>query len=236
MHSATHRFAVLQEGQIRERPGGRRAADAEHRCSAVLLWPEAQQPCAATTALVDPCFTETGASCGAAVLQGLGLSWGDVGAIWTTHKHGDHQPQLPRGAGADRLPDAPLDDEALPSGLRAVPCPGHSPDSTALVFRAPEHGVVWVTGDAILNEEWLRSWEVYAPWAYTAPHVKECWRSVANIVANAEFIIPGHGGPIAVTAELVADLLRRFHGAAYSEDCPDVFRALRARLQALGAA
>ncbi len=232
---AVRRFnwAVLQAGQLPLRPDGQVMTAVEHRCTSVLVWPEGERPSADRTVLVDPCFTEAGYAEATRQLAALGACWEDVSRVFITHPHGDHLPTLPRGAPPLLFRRfRPAWDTAL-AGLATAYCPGHDPFLRALIFTAPDGRAVWAVGDAVLDEEWLRAWGYYWPNGYTAAEVAETWRSAALIVAGADIILPGHGGPIAVTIPLVTGLLETFPRATAADECPDVAASLRARLAAL---
>ena len=119
---------------------------------------------------------------------------------------------------------------AAPS-VRAVACPGHSEDSSSLVFQSPEGKQVWIVGDAILNEDWLLAWGYYWPNEYDEREIIDTWRSVARILVAADIVVPGHGSPIRITVELLQELVKSFlTRARYAEECPDVGDSIRARI------
>jgi glyoxylase-like metal-dependent hydrolase (beta-lactamase superfamily II) len=91
-----------------------------------------------------------------------------------------------------------------------------------------------VVGDAILDRDWLLAWMFFWPNHYEALDVVETWRSVAKILDKADVVIPGHGPPIRVDAELLQTLLDRFPKAFQAHWCPEVARVLRSRLERLG--
>ncbi len=200
----------------------------EHRCTSVLVWPAGESPSAENTLLTDPCFTPGGAQQAIGQLEPLGFSLTKVEQVYITHLHGDHFPNLPQRL--RRLNSAPFPGSF--SGFSLEPCPGHARDQRALVFQADKESVgqVWIVGDGILDEEWLRAWGYFWPNRYTPPEITQTWRSVAHILAHAGLIIPGHGDPIAVTAPLLAELLAAFPQAEHAGQCPDVAETLRHRL------
>jgi glyoxylase-like metal-dependent hydrolase (beta-lactamase superfamily II) len=204
----------------------------EHRCTAVLLWPEADDPCPENTVLVDPCFTGAGYDYAVQQLAQIGARFDDIGRIFVTHLHHDHLLHLPYDVPSPRFrPFRP--DDTLP-GLAVEPCPGHASDLLALVFRAPDDRAIWVVSDAVLDEDWLRAWDYYWPNDYTPAEIVQTWRSVTKIVAHADVIVPGHGPPFDVTAALVRGLLNTFPNAHHADRCSALADMLRARLAVLG--
>jgi glyoxylase-like metal-dependent hydrolase (beta-lactamase superfamily II) len=224
-----YRHIVLQEGSLPLTPEGRVVPSVEHRATSVLLWPGGQSPTRENTVMTDPCFTFKGLRRASAELRRLGLRLSDVGYFFVTHPHADHALEVP---GEPRMPtpvafaDRPAG--TLP-GLDTIPCPGHMASLHALVFRSPEDVAVWVVGDAILDLEWLRAWGFYWPNGYSEAEIVETWRSTAKILAGADVVIPGHGGPFSVTAPLIAELLKKFPGAPSAARCPDVAGTLEGR-------
>ena len=86
--------------------------------------------------------------------------------------------------------------------------------------------MVWVVGDAVLNEAWLHVGVLLAE-LYGPREIAQTWRSVALILSAANVIVPGHGPPLRVTATLIEDLLARFPEAEQSFACPEVAEVLR---------
>ena len=122
-------------------------------------------------------------------------------------------------------------DDSMPlPGVELVNCPGHEPDLMALRFDATD-GETWIVGDAILDQQWLLAWLFYWPNRYLRDEIVETWRSVAKILETAQKVIPGHGPPIHVDANLLQTLIDRFPRAPCSDHCPDVVETLRNRLQ-----
>ena len=218
------------------RPNGRHIPSVEHRCTSVLIWPEGSRPSFHNTVVTDPCFTDEGFQCAVEILDGLGLSFSDIGRMFITHQHGDHRLSLPPGVPKQGFRYFhPGDDKSMP-GISSFHSPGHSPDLEALVFCSPSRDSVWVVGDAVLDEEWLKAWGFFWPNGYSAAEIIQTWKSVGTIIANADVIVPGHGEPITVTVSLVKELLSNFPYAKYSKDCTDVGQALRNRLEQLQSA
>jgi hypothetical protein len=85
----------------------------------------------------------------------------------------------------------------------------------------------------VLDRQWLEAWQYYWPNGYAMPEIVETWRSVAKIVATADTIVPGHGPPIRVDAELVHGLAQGFTNAEYARECPDVLASLKRRCEEL---
>jgi glyoxylase-like metal-dependent hydrolase (beta-lactamase superfamily II) len=226
-----YQWLILQSGEIPLRPSGAADPSLEHRCTSVLVWPEGQAASHDNAVLTDPCFTLSGFDAAAATLAGIGASFADIAHVFVTHAHGDHTAHVLQALGLVTVWRPPFD--ALPGGFHAIPCPGHAPDLHALVFRAVTDEEVWVVGDAILDEEWLRAWAYYWPNRYGPSDIAQTWHTVAAILARADLILPGHGAPIRVTASLLEHLADHFPAAAHSDACPDVLDALRARLAQL---
>jgi len=232
--ASRYRWIVLQTGQLPLRPDGQVDRLAEHRCTILMLWPEGETPQAGNTVLTDPCFTLEGLRSAILELERLGVSLHVFNRVFVTHAHWDHMPSLP-----PHMPSIPFrmldcDLNGVSAGLKAVHCPGHHPMGMALVFCAASGERVWVVGDAILDEEWLRAWNYFWPNAYVGPEVVDTWRSVAAIIAGADIIVPGHGAPFVVTSELVRSLLALFPGAPYAAHCLEVAERLRERLAQMG--
>lgn len=231
--SNTRRFnwRVLQSGQLPLRPDGHIDPKAEHRCTAVLLWPEGTEPSSHNTVIIDPCFTDKGYKLAVAQLANLNTSFAAVNRMFLTHPHGDHTPCLPPEAPTVLFERFAIKNNPQAEGLSAWLCPGHHPLLLSLAFRATDGALVWAVGDAILNEDWLRAWAYYYPNGYSQTQVADTWRSVAKILAGADVIIPGHGPEIRVTADLLRHLIDTFPQAQHADLCPEVAGHLRARLE-----
>lgn len=229
--SDTYNWRILQHGDIPLRPNGELNVLAEHRCSAILVWPEDRDPSADTTIIIDPCFTDAGYDHALGVLDQLNITFRDMGRYLVTHLHGDHMLHLPRGLAGVRLRALrpPINE-----GLTLVPLPGHHELQFGLAFTDAGGRAVWAVGDAILGEEWLRAWKYYWPNGYTMPEIIETWRSVAQILARAEIVIPGHGPAFAITRDLLGDVIDSFPNAQHADQCPEVLESLRARLDSFG--
>jgi glyoxylase-like metal-dependent hydrolase (beta-lactamase superfamily II) len=119
------------------------------------------------------------------------------------------------------------------SGLLSVHCPGHSPSLKSLTFCSGSGDKIWIAGDAILDEEWLRAWKFFWPNGYTPSSVIQTWKSVARIIANADVIVPGHGKPFRVTLPLVEKLLSDFPAAEYAGACGKAADMMADRLNRL---
>jgi len=230
---ARYDWVILQQGELPLRPEGWVNPAVEHRCTSTLIWPEGERPTRDNTLLADPYFTDRGFRGAAPILKRLGLAFDEIGRMFVTHPHFDHCLQLPAGVqGAGPLPLEPGAAGAL-AGVRRVPCPGHEPSLHALVFRATAGDEVWIVGDAILDEPWLRAWGYYWPNRYARAAVVETWRSVATILSRADVVVPGHGPPIPITPALVRDLLAGFPAAQHSDRCFEVGATIERRLDAL---
>jgi glyoxylase-like metal-dependent hydrolase (beta-lactamase superfamily II) len=227
------RFAILQPGELPLRPRGGFEKTLEHRCTVTMIWPDNEAPGLHNTLLVDPNFTKVGYDLTLQALKDKGLSLMDVRYVFVTHPHGDHIVSVPFSARTWQPVLVHPAEIAPLSSLNEQPCPGHNPHLTALNFTDPAGKHIWVVGDAILDEEWLRGWKYYWPNGYMPAEIVQTWHSVALILAKADVIIPGHGSPIQVTASLLRDLVVAFPQADFSEQCPTVTVKLRARLDQL---
>lgn len=219
----TYQWRVLQTGSLPLRPDGS-IQRVEHACTSVLIWPTGEAPTRANTIVTDPCFTTRGFAAASAALGELGLTIEDIGRAFITHEHGDHLPFVPRMVTNWRYDRFEPHEESL----RAAACPGHHPGLRALTFVSGTDRV-WIVGDAVLDEEWLRRWGHYWPNGYSSAEIAQTWRSVARIVGEADVVLPGHGPALRVTTELVDALIDRFDLAEHSGTCPDVVDALCAR-------
>ena len=226
-------YLLLQNGTLPLSPDGSFDAAVEHKCTAVLLWPENEPPTRDNTIAVDPCFTAQGFDYATAQLERYRLSFRDIGWVFVTHYHRDHLPNVAQFTGYIKFRRFRPDAHPGFAGLTLVPQPGHAPDLRALVFVSPTAQKVYLVGDAILNSNWLKAWGYYWPNGYTEADIAQTWASVAAICAAADLIIPGHGQPIPVTAALVQELLTTFAQAKHANACPHVEPLLRTRLAEL---
>lgn len=71
------------------------------------------------------------------------------------------------------------------------------------------------------------------PNGYLRDEIVETWRSMAKILETAQVVIPGHGPPIHVDADLLQTLIDGFPRAPHSDHCPDVVEILKQRLQVM---
>ncbi len=228
-----YHYLILQPGELPLTTDGKFNVAVEHRCTSVLIWPEGQRPCFRNTVLTDPCFTPYGFRRAEEQLEQLRLSFDDIGHVFMTHQHRDHILNLPLFISRKEFAEFPHTTNETLSGIRIRPYPGHSPEQQALVFRSPADRNVYVVGDAVLNLQWLKGWGYYWPNYYVASEIIQTWKSLAQIFAEADLIIPGHGQPIAVTVPLVRELLSTFVFAKYAGECPQVEQTLNTRLQQL---
>jgi len=233
-------WLIIQNGSLPLRPDGRTEL-VEHICTSTLVWPADGEPSTANSIVVDPCFGSSGFENAVRRLSDMNASLGDIGYCLETHQHYDHVSNLTM-AGSPLtecdvesgnmprwVPVGPDDSMPLP-GVELVNCPGHDPDLMALRFDAVD-GETWIVGDAILDQQWLLAWLFYWPNRYLRDEIVETWRSVAKILETAQVVIPGHGPPIHVDADLLQTLIDRFPHAPHADRCPDVVEALRNRLR-----
>lgn len=225
-----YQYCILQAGDLPLLPDGTRRKQTEHRCTVTLVWPHNQAPVFGNTLVIDPCFTMRGFEEAQTRLSELSCPLAQIGRVFVTHLHGDHIPRVPFDIERPRFTrfNAPKTDDPL-AGLATTPLTGHAPDLHGLVFTLADGQKVWVVGDAILNRDWLTAWGYYWPNRYTPPEIAQTWRSVARIIAGADWIIPGHGEPFAVTPALVSHLLDDFPSAPHSDECADVIQILANR-------
>jgi len=224
-------WTILQQGQLSLRPDGSVRKAVGHRCTTTLVWPADRPPGADNTLIVDPCFTEEGYAEAAQALEQRGMTFEDIGYIFVTHLHSDHMLHWPDGARALAFrPFRPVTRPDVFAAIEAQPCPGHHPSQQALHFEDNAGRRVWIAGDVVLNEEWLREWAYFWPNGYGPHQIVEHWRSIACVIAAADIIVPGHDAALPVTSELVSHLLETFPKADYASHCPDVAEALRDRL------
>ncbi len=225
-------WSIIQKGRLQLKSDGR-IIKGDHRCTSILAWPEDETPESEKAVLTDPCFTQRGYQIALHRLETLGASLDKIGRVFVTHEHHDHIVHIPARMCEIRLTILWLKGLKLAEGLSTRTYPGHFPEQLMLIFRSTDDKQVWVVGDAVLDEEWLRAWGYYWPNGYSRAEIIQTWRTVAAIVAEADVIVPGHGMPIYVEKPLVEDLLAGFPKAKFMEDCPDVADSLRERLALL---
>ena len=230
-----YNYVLLQNGTLPLSPEGTYNYSLEHRCTSVIIWPEDEQPSFNNTVAVDPCFTSQGFLYAAEQLEQLHLSFLDIGWVFVTHRHGDHLPNLTRFLGYIKYKKFRAGANKAFASISNIRHPGHAPDLRVFAFRPTSRQTVCVTGDAILDERWLKAWRYYWPNGYTIPEIVQTWESVANIISYADLIIPGHGEPIPVTAALVQEVLAMFAHAKHASECQDVEQLLSNRLEQLRA-
>jgi glyoxylase-like metal-dependent hydrolase (beta-lactamase superfamily II) len=235
-----YQWLVLQDGSLPLKPDGRRV-EAEHICTSTLLWPAGTGSSHLNSILIDPCFSAAGWESARRRLRERSIDWDSIGFYFETHEHYDHMLSMPAGKSCaqtdgsesgsqpnwKRLTQGQLN--SFP-GISLLSCPGHSSDLQAVRCDTAE-GEMWIVGDAILDRSWVLNWMFYWPNGYEASAVVETWRSVSKILETASLVIPGHGPPIFIDAELLRGLLEHFPTAFQSEQCPEVAVALKKRLQ-----
>lgn len=229
-----YEYLILQDGTLPLAPNGSRNRRVDHRCTATLIWPEGERPHAGNTLLIDPCFTRRGVQQAQSRLGEIGLSLADAGTVFVTHQHGDHLPRLPLGLEFPPVARFGIDTPPF-EGLNLISLRGHASDLKAITFRTSDNRCIWVVGDAILNQSWLEAWMYYWPNSYKPPEITRTWCSVAQIIAGADVIIPGHGAPITVTPALIKRLLAALPNAPHIDLAPRVAGQLKTRLAHLSA-
>ncbi len=228
-----YEYAIVQTGSLPLNPEAGYDPTIEHRCTSALIWPEGESPSHHNAVLTDPCFTSQGYRHALLRLEALDTTFQEVGWLFVTHPHRDHRSNLMNFLG--RQPGKPLriDGQKSLEGFATLLLPGHTPTQKGLLFRAASQRIVCVCGDAILAEDWLRAWKYYWPNFYQEAEILETWKSVATILARSDKIIPGHGVPFEVTAELLEHLVLTFAQAEHADQCPDVLEILKKRHEGL---
>ena len=230
--SQHYQYLILQIGSLPLNPDGEKDYSQEHRCSSVLVWPENQASTPENTILTDPCFTMQGFERAEKLLERFKVAIENLKYIFVTHRHGDHMPNFPykkKPLGFQENTER----EHILKGVNVVSCPGHAPDLRCLNFLDSSGQRVFVVGDAILNEPWLKAWGYYWPNCYAQADVLQTWMSVARILERADIIIPGHGKQIVVSPALIQTVLNNFPSAEYADKCPEVKTILAQRLKEL---
>lgn len=226
-----YQYILLQVGTLPLAPSGSYTASIEHRCTSILIWPEHESLSADNTLITDPCFTAEGYALAVEQLERLHTSFLEIGYTFVTHPHRDHRSNLAYYLGQTPAQRLRADKPECFDSIVMFPYPGHAPLQRGLLFRSVASHNICVTGDAVLSLEWLTAWKYYWPNFYQSPEIIQTWESVAQILAFADVIIPGHGQPIQVTTALLQELLETFPQAAYASECrATVEQAIRSRL------
>jgi glyoxylase-like metal-dependent hydrolase (beta-lactamase superfamily II) len=141
-----------------------------------------------------------------------GVTPDDVKHVFLTHFHGDHRyglEALERAAwwmGAPEIEhvkkqegelglDRALFARVLPAGAELLPgvkvlhTPGHTPGTSSLLFEW-RGWCVAVTGDAVMTEAHFRAREGH----HNSVDAAQASESVGKLAAEADIVIPGHGG------------------------------------------
>lgn len=140
-----------------------------------------------------------------------GLRPGDIDQVFLTHFHGDHRYGLELfGGQAWMMAAAGLEDwrrqspedvaltsrvvpaeGALPQGVELFHTPGHTEGSCSLVVQTA-WGPLFVTGDAVMAEEYFEAEEGYG----NSVDFAQAAETIRKIKAAAALVIPGHGNLI----------------------------------------
>lgn len=228
----SYQYLILQSGSLPLQPDGEKDFSQEHRCTSILIWPEDQIPSPENAILTDPCFTRKGFEQAEKLLKRLKVTIEELKYIFVTHRHGDHMPRFPY---KKEILDFQKEGGHVLSDVTFIPCPGHASDLRCLSFSSSSGHRVFVVGDAILSECWLKVWGYYWPNLYSPSDIIQSWRSVARILEQADVIIPGHGGQIVVSPALLRIVLENFPSAEYADECPEVQTTLAHRMKELQA-
>lgn len=223
-------YLLLQVGSILVDPDFSIDRSVEHRCASVLVWPQGEQPSRHNAVLTVPCLTDRGFRHAAAHLNRLGLAFRDIGRIFATLRNGDDRLSLPDRAARSHVARFRPGVTGPLSGISTVPCPGHTSELQALVFRSSTGQNVWIVGDAIINLDWLKAWAFW-PANYTTAEIIQTWMIVARILSCADLIVPGHSAPVAIDALPIGELLSTFPAAAHAGRCDHVRQLLSDRLE-----
>jgi len=138
-----------------------------------------------------------------------GITTADVKHVFLTHFHADHRFGLeafPHAAwymgpeetefwkGKSSGEEAALLGKFRPAigdflpGIAALPAPGHTPGTTALIFRW--RGIwVAITGDAVMTEDFFRACEGF----HNSTDPDRARVTIRELASRADLIIPGHG-------------------------------------------
>ena len=226
-----YQFKVLQNGALPLQLDGQCLPFTEHVCTSVLIWPRDAAIRNDNSVIVDPCFSSRGWRKAVKRLDRLGSSFRDIGHEFVTHEHRDHTPHIPDKRFSVQWTPFSCDGNSSLSGIRCHSCPGHARDLTALIF-ATEKGECWIVGDAVISKDWLRQWGYFWLNGYNPEEIAQTWRTVAEILSQADIIVPGHGASFEVTRDVLAETLTNWPDARHADLCPDVDVTLRNRLQA----
>lgn len=221
-----YQWQVIQLGGLPLRPDGSYDGQIPYCCTSVMVWPDGAAPSPQNTILTDPCLIGPDYYASIKTLDEIGHHISNIGHYFVTHPHYDHLP-------AFAIPDRPLNGKPFfptDDSFRLIHCPGHHAMLRALAFQNGENRQVWIVGDAVLDETWLRAWGYYWPNGYSPAEIVQTWRSVAQICTEADVIIPGHGEAIIVNQDLLQNLINAFPQASHAADCPDVREILATRL------
>jgi glyoxylase-like metal-dependent hydrolase (beta-lactamase superfamily II) len=227
-----YNYRIIQNGTFGLTLDGKVLPFQEHRCTSTIVWPEGMDICPKNSLIIDPCFTMNGLRKAKNRLQRIKRCLNDIGYSFITHQHRDHILNVPDESFNSTWEIFSKHKDKCFDGISLVSCPGHDSLLRAIKF-INKSGEVWIVGDAILNEEWLIQWTYYWPNGYNRSDIVSTWRSVALIISSADLIIPGHGFPIQVTANLLEKMLTKWPKAKYANNCPEVELSLKQRLCAL---
>lgn len=142
----------------------------------------------------DPCWiVDPGPALDAhldAIVEGVGRR-GGAGGIALTHDHVDHVEGLPRLL--ERLGEVPVARDGQLGPLRALPTPGHSPDSVTWIA-----GASAFTGDTVLGVGSV----------FVAGQLGEYLTALEQLRdLGLSLLLPGHGEPVLDPAARIAELI-----------------------------
>ena len=200
-----YNYLILQDGSLPLGPDRVWKKGVRHGCTSALIRPAGESHnLEIGNILVDPCWIDDRPL---KRLEAEGLSLNDVNNVFITHAHFDHQIKVPylQNILEHRLFNL-SDLKDLPE-IEIINCPGHSPDSRAMIVSSVE-GKIAFAGDALLDEAYALLWQHYWLNQYQFYEIEQTWESQAIIVSKADVVVPGHGRPFSIDRVFLKKLIR----------------------------